>query len=215
MRPTLRNMLLAGGLLFAFALIGSTVLSLTYEGTRNRVAENQRRALVQSLNQLVPPNRYDNSLLTDVIRLRAPEFGTEQLVTIYRARHGGRPVAVLAEVIAQSGYAGPIKLLVAVNADGRLAGVRVTQHRETPGLGDGIEIERSDWILSFADRGLGDPPSARWAVKKDGGDFDQFTGATITPRAVVKAIHNFLIYFERNRDRLFSGATAGAKGQTE
>ena len=82
-------------------------------------------------------------------------------------------------------------------------------------MGDGIEIERSDWILSFADRGLGDPPSARWAVKKDGGDFDQFTGATITPRAVVKAIHNFLIYFERNRDRLFSGATAGAKGQTE
>jgi len=214
MGPTLRNMLLAGGLLFGFALIGSTVLSLTYEGTRQRVAENQRQALVQSLNQLVPPNRYDNSLLTDVIRLQASEFGTDQPVTVYRARHAGRPVAILAEVIAQSGYSGPIKLLVAVNVDGRLAGVRVIEHRETPGLGDRIEIERSDWILSFDGHGVGDPPSAGWAVKKDGGDFDQFTGATISPRAVVKAIHNFLIYFERNRERLFSGPTDSATEQT-
>lgn len=204
MRSTARNMVLAGSLLFGFALMGSSLLSLTHETTRQRIAENQRQALIQSLSELVPPSRYDNELLSDVIEVRAPVLSADDPIAMYRARRAGQPVALLAEVVAPNGYGGAIRLLVAVNADGALAGARVVSHRETPGLGDDIEIERSDWILAFDGRRLDDPPASGWAVRKDGGEFDQFTGATITPRAVVKAIHNFLIYFDRNRDRLFA-----------
>jgi electron transport complex protein RnfG len=113
-------------------------------------------------------------------------------------------VAAVFSVVARGGYAGDIELLVGVRADGRVAGVRVVEHHETPGLGDGIEADKSDWIRGFDGRSLGDPPREDWAVRRDGGDFDQFTGATITPRAVVEAVRDTLIYFEDHRDQVFA-----------
>jgi electron transport complex protein RnfG len=133
-------------------------------------------------------------------------------VTLYRAYRNGRPVAVLGTPVAPDGYSGSIRLLIGLYADGTLAGVRVLAHRETPGLGDFIEASRSDWILGFAGKSLHDPTASGWAVRKDGGVFDQFTGATITPRAVVKAVHRFLIYYEQQRERLFTPSASGQPG---
>jgi electron transport complex protein RnfG len=129
----------------------------------------------------------------------------------YRARRAGQPVAVILRFAAVDGYSGEIGLLAGIEADGRLAGVRVTSHRETPGLGDAIEIGKSDWIRAFDGKSLNAPPAADWAVRRDGGVFDQFTGATITPRAVVRAVRAALEYHERNRDALYDAPadTAG------
>ena len=157
------------------------------------------------MNQVLPPGQYDNDLLQDTRSITAPEaFGTAEPVTVYRARQQGEPVAALFTVIAPDGYSGAIKLLVGVRWDGRLAGVRAVAHRETPGLGDAIEVERSDWITQFAGLSIDEPPVKQWRVKKDGGHFDQFTGATITPRAVVKAIRKALIYFNAHRESFFA-----------
>ncbi|HEX6928013.1 MAG TPA: RnfABCDGE type electron transport complex subunit G, partial [Gammaproteobacteria bacterium] len=138
------------------------------------------------------------------ITVTNPELlGTPVPVTVYRAYKDGEPVAALFTSVAPDGYSGPIYLLVGIHADGRIAGVRVLGHKETPGLGDPIEIERSDWITGFDGRSLGDPPPQQWDVERYGGVFDQFTGATITPRAVVRAVRNTLLYFERHREEIF------------
>ena len=123
---------------------------------------------------------------------------------MYRARLRGEAVAVVLAPVAPGGYSGSIHLLVGIAPDGTLLGVRVTEHRETPGLGDAIEARKSDWIRRFTGRSLGDPPFERWRVRKDGGDFDQFTGATVTPRAVVGAVANVLVYFDRHRAELLA-----------
>ena len=125
-------------------------------------------------------------------------------MTVYRARRDGAPVALVLTAVAPDGSSGPIELLVGVNADGTVAGVRVLAHRETPGLGDPIEASRSDWVLAFAGRSLGDPPPAGWTVRRDGGAFDQFTGATITPRAVVHAVRRVLEYVGANQEALYA-----------
>ncbi|HXH04118.1 MAG TPA: electron transport complex subunit RsxG [Candidatus Competibacteraceae bacterium] len=204
MHPTLRNMLTAGGILTGFALAGTALVVVTYQQTHPIVAENARRALLANLNELVPAERYDNDLTADTLEIRDPAaFGTEQPVTVYRAYRNGQPVALLATLVAPDGYSGAIRLLVAVNADGTLAGVRVLGHKETPGLGDKIEAGRSDWILGFTGKSLSDPAEGGWKVKKDGGQFDQFTGATITPRAVVGAVRRFLVYLREHREVLF------------
>ncbi|MBT8062568.1 MAG: electron transport complex subunit RsxG, partial [Gammaproteobacteria bacterium] len=148
---------------------------------------------------------YDNALHEDVLRITDEAFfQTQEPVTVYRARLGTEPVAVIMQVVAPDGYNGDIKLLVGVYADGSISGVRVVSHRETPGLGDPIEHQRSDWILDFNGRSLGNPEPAGWAVRRDGGVFDQFTGATITPRAVVEAVERALRYFEARHEYLFS-----------
>jgi electron transport complex protein RnfG len=131
-------------------------------------------------------------------------LGTPDPLLAYRARRDGRAVAVVLESVAPNGYSGPIRLLVGIAPDGRVLGVRVLEHRETPGLGDAIEPGRSDWIERFTGRSLRDPAPAQWRVRKDGGAFDQFTGATITPRAVVGAVANALRYFERHREELLA-----------
>jgi electron transport complex protein RnfG len=136
-------------------------------------------------------------------------------VTAYRARQGGRPVAVILRFAAIDGYNGPIHLLAGIEADGRLAGVRVLSHRETPGLGDAIEAAKSDWVYSFAGKSLGSPPAAGWAVERDGGVFDQFTGATITPRAIVEAVQRALAYHGSHRDALFEAPHAAAENPAE
>jgi electron transport complex protein RnfG len=192
-------------ILLLFAVIGTAMVAATYEGTRERIAANERETLLRKLNQLIAPDSYDNALLDDSIELPAGELADRPL-RVYRARRQGQPVAVVMNTIAPDGYSGSIHLLVGINHDGTVAGVRVVAHRETPGLGDGIDEERSDWIYGFNGRSLGDPPSGKWAVRKDGGVFDQFTGATISPRAVVKAVHAALLYYRAHRDALFAPA---------
>lgn len=207
----LRSMQRAAALLVGFAVLGAVLVALTWDATEERIAANEQEFLLRSLADVLPAG-YDNAVLEDAITVTDAELlGTPEPVTVYRARRDGRPVAAVLTPTAPAGYSGPIRLLVGVRADGTLSGVRVVAHRETPGLGDKIEVERNDWILGFAGRSLEDPPPARWAVERDGGVFDQFTGATITPRAVVSAVRDALIYFERHRDALFA-APAGAAG---
>lgn len=205
MRSELRNAAVGAALLAAFAAAGTLLVATTEQGTRARIADNEREFLLRTLDVLVDPARYDNDLLADTRTVVAPgALGTEEPVTVYRARADGEPVALVLTAVAPDGYSGPIRLLVAVNHDGTLAGVRVLGHRETPGLGDGIEAERSDWILAFNGRSLGDPPAEGWGVRRDGGEFDQLTGATITPRAVVAAVRRVLQYYESEQAMLFA-----------
>lgn len=199
-----RPILISATFLFLFAVIGSGLVAFTFDSTAERIADNQRKALLKSLNELVPSNRYDNDIFADTLYADSSELlGTDQPVPVYRARKNGWPVAAVLAVVAPDGYNGTIRLLVAVNLDGTLAGVRVVQHRETPGLGDAVEAERSDWIQGFKGKSLTEPAKKDWKVKRDGGTFDQFTGATITPRAVVKAVHKALLYFQLHAHKLF------------
>ncbi len=199
--------------LLLFALVGTAMVAFTYEQTHERIAANERATLLRKLNQLIPGERYDNALLDDRITVVEPSLlGTDGPVSVYRARQHGEPVALVMDPVAPDGYSGSIRLLVGINHDGSLAGVRVVAHRETPGLGDAIDETRSDWIFGFDGKSLQNPPAARWAVKKDGGDFDQLTGATISPRAVVNAVQRTLRYYQANHPHLFA-ATAETEQQ--
>lgn len=208
----MRNVISSAVMLGLFAMIGTALVAFTFDVTHERIAATERADLLRNLHRIVPVERHDNDLFTDTIQVIAPEFlGTSAPVTVYRARMAGKPVAVVLSPVAPDGYSGNIRLLVGVYEDGTLAGVRVTSHRETPGLGDLIDESRSDWILKFTGRSLKDPAEGQWRVKKDSGAFDQFTGATITPRAVVKAVRKALIYFKQHEDELFAEETAAAK----
>jgi electron transport complex protein RnfG len=200
-----KHMARIGALLGVFAVAGTAIVAFTFDKAHVRIEANERITLLQKLNALIPPAQYDNDLLEDMLVVASKaQLGTDKPVTVYRARQAGKPVAaIFSPVVAPDGYSGPIKLLVAIRYDGTLAGVRVVAHRETPGLGDPIEETRSEWIFSFDQRSLSNPAAMQWKVKKDGGTFDQFTGATITPRAVVKAVYNCLQYFSVNRDQIF------------
>jgi electron transport complex protein RnfG len=201
------RMMVAAGILAAFAIVGSTLVSFTEVRTRDQIAANERAYLLRSLNEVLPESAYDNEMFTDTIQVTDPELlGSKDSITIYRARMAGQPVAALLTPVAPKGYGGPIRLLVGITTDGVIIGVRVVSHRETPGLGDVIEIDRSDWLLGFDGLSMGNPAEKKWAVKRDGGDFDQFTGATITPRAVVHAVRDALIYFSENSDAIFAPA---------
>ena len=205
MKTILHSMGIAALILAGFSMFGAGLVAVTYTSTKDIIAEAQQAALEASLNQLVPADRYDNRVVEDTIEIIAPEWlGTDQPVTVYRARKNGQPVARFAAPYAPDGYSGPIQLLIGVYADGTLAGVRVLAHKETPGLGDGIDEKHSPWILAFTGKSLENPLLDRWKVKKDGGVFDQFTGATITPRAVVKATQRFLEYVQTHQDVLFA-----------
>ena len=191
-------------LLMMFAVIGAALVGFTYDSTYETIKYNEKQALLKQLNNIVPASKYDNDLLLDTLELAADhDLGTTEITTAYRARKQGKNIAVVFSAIAPNGYNGSIHLLVGVYNDGNLAGVRVVKHRETPGLGDAIEAKRSDWILDFTDKSLAKLNDKQWKVKRDGGEFDQFTGATITPRAVVKAVHSALLYFKANQDVLF------------
>lgn len=192
-------------LLMLFATIGAGIVGLTYDNTIDAIKHNEKLALLRKLNTILPADKYDNDLLHDTVLLSPTSLlSTTEISTAYRARKQGKPVAVVISAIAPNGYNGSIHLLVGIYDDGRLAGVRVVKHRETPGLGDVVEASRSDWILGFNGKSLTDPGEKKWKVKRDGGEFDQFTGATITPRAVVKAVHWALIYFSHRREELFA-----------
>jgi electron transport complex protein RnfG len=186
------------------AAVLTAVVALVASVTRERIADNEQAWIKQRLDALVAPDTHDNDLLADSIAVTAPDLlGSSQPVRIYRARRGGMPVAAVIRPIARDGYRGPIELLVAIGQDGRLIGVQVIRHEETPGLGDAFESRDIHWLDRFRGRSLTDPPPQRWTVRRDGGDFDAFTGATITPRAIVKAVRNTLEYYQRNSQRIF------------
>ena len=169
------------------------LVSLAYFYTRDAIEESERQAMLQALNSIIPAGSYDNDLVNDTKVLPAnKQLGLKKPALIYRARRQGEIVAVAFPLTAPDGYNGPINLLLAVDRTGRIMGVRVVSHLETPGLGDRIERRRSNWVEQFRGKSMEDPPSERWKVKKDGGIFDQFSGATITPRIIVKAIHRAL-----------------------
>lgn len=208
----IKGILITASLLMLFAATGAALVGLTFIQTEDDIKYNEKLTLLRKLNNIIPAESYDNDLLLDTIVIKASSLlSTKEETLAYRARKNSQNVAVVFTSIAANGYNGSIQLLIGINADGTLSGVRVVKHRETPGLGDVVEISRSDWILGFDNKSLSDPDARGWKVKRDGGVFDQFTGATITPRAVVKAVHNALLYFDKNQDMLFSEQTDKAE----
>lgn len=195
-----------------FALITAGIVAATFQGTKERITLEEKRAAEKALLEIIPANRHDNDMLTSVITVppeQLSQLGLNEAADIHVALMGNSPVAVIIPTVAPDGYSGDIKMIVGINSDGSVAGVRVLSHHETPGLGDKIEIRKSDWIRGFEGKSLENPALEKWRVKKDGGEFDQFTGATITPRAVVNAVRNALEYYNQNRDHLFKGTQGG------
>jgi Na+-translocating ferredoxin:NAD+ oxidoreductase subunit G len=214
-----RHALGTAGVMVGFTLIGTALLASTFFTTRAPIAKSEAEARRALFRQILPESLHDNDLLADVKAIPAGgELGNRDETGAHRARLQGQPSAVILETTAPDGYSGDIKLLVAVRADGELAGVRVLAHKETPGLGDYIEAERSPWIReNFDGQSLAKTPDEQWKVRKDGGSFDYMAGATITPRAVVKAVHRALRYFAAHRDELFAAPSATqqpAKGKS-
>lgn len=198
------NIFIAAGLLAAFGIAGTGLVAFTHESTAQRIAQNERDAVLSKIEKILPTSSADNDLLADSLSVRAPEYLGADQTTIYRGRLAGEPTAVVFSAVEAAGYSGPIRLIIGVNRDGTLGGVRVLSHRETPGLGDRIEESRSDWIHDFNGRSLTDPDASGWKVQRDGGLFDHFTGATITPRAIVRAVKQTLEYTRDNWDMLFA-----------
>ena len=187
-------------ILAAFALIVTTAVSATHCATNEKIGSNQLNDTRRHLSQVLPAESFNNELHQDATtRL---DSHSQQQRTIYTARLDGEPTAVVITTNAPDGYVSDISLLIGLYKDGTIAAVRVTQHRETPGLGDKIELRRSDWITQFDGKSISHPMT--WAVSKDGGEFDQLTGATITPRAVVRAIRDTLTFFNDNKHHWFS-----------
>lgn len=200
-----RQILISGMFLWLFAVAGTTLVALTEFSTADAIADNERRLLLRNLHALLPPEQLDNDIASDTREVPASRLlGTESPSLVYRARRGGEPVAAVFNSVAPNGYSGRIHLLVGVYVDGSVAGVRVVRHAETPGLGDAVELRKSPWILGFDGKSLDNPRADGWRVKRDGGDFDQFTGATITPRAVVQAVRDTLLYYRDNADMIFA-----------
>ncbi|WP_410497512.1 electron transport complex subunit RsxG [Chitinibacter sp. S2-10] len=194
--------------LFVFALVFTALMAGTYALTKEIVASNEKRAKIALLAQVLPKGSFDNDILADAITQDAAtlkQLNSEPGAQIFRARKNGQANAVVIETVAPDGYSGKIKLLVGVAKDGAVLGVRVVAHKETPGLGDYIDAAKSDWILGFDGKSLTQPEADRWKVKKDGGAFDSTAGATISPRALVKAVKNTLEFVAAQQGALFGG----------
>lgn len=200
-------------LLAAFALATAGTLALTNLGTKDRIAAAERAAQQRALFEIIPLQTHDNDLLTDVIPV--PQDAQQSLhvgtgAVIHRARQKGEITALIVPAVAPDGYSGDIEMIVGVNRDGSLAGVRIIKHKETPGLGDKIELKKHQWILGFNGKSLAIPALDGWKVKKDGGEFDQFAGATITPRAVVGQVKRVLEFVAANQQSLFTDVQPNA-----
>ncbi|WP_428825063.1 electron transport complex subunit RsxG [Azonexus sp. IMCC34842] len=201
-------------ILFVFIIVFTGLLSGAYLWTKPSIEASAAEEKMKLVDEVLPRNEYDNALLDDTLILPAtPELGLTDPSTLYRARRGDQPVALVFEAIAPDGYAGKIRLILAIGANGQVAGVRVTQHKETPGLGDYVEVKKDKnkarpWITQFRTMSLAEVAERDWKVKKDGGRIDYYAGATVTPRAVSKAVLKAVKWAEANRDALFS--TTGA-----
>ncbi|MDO9282287.1 MAG: electron transport complex subunit RsxG [Methylotenera sp.] len=209
----IKHAIKTAGTMLAFALVGTALLAYVFEVTRTPIENSEAEARIALFKQILPDEAYynddddeahDNHLLKNIIEIAPnPLLGNKTPTKAYRAKRHHKFEAVILEAIAHDGYSGDIKLLIAIRADGSISGVRVLAHKETPGLGDYIDITHSNWINQFNDESLAKTPAQQWQVKKDGGQFDYMAGATITPRAVVKAIFKATQYFEENKQVLF------------
>ncbi|MBL8433063.1 MAG: electron transport complex subunit RsxG [Dechloromonas sp.] len=203
-------------ILFVFVILFTGLLSAAYLWTRPAIEASAAEEKMKLVDEVLPRGEYDNALLADTLTLPpTPQLGLDEPSTLYRARLGGKPVALVFEAVAPDGYAGKIRLLVAVRADGQVAGVRVTQHKETPGLGDYIEVRKDKnkarpWITQFTGLALAQVADGEWKVKKDGGRIDYHAGATVTPRAVSKAVLKAVKWAAAHRDQFFA-ETGAAK----
>jgi electron transport complex protein RnfG len=204
-----RNALRTGMILFAFAVVATTLLAFTFARTHSTIERSQQAEKLALLSQVLPAALYDNDLLASQRGVPPDDLlGTRQPSALWVARRGGAVTAVVLEAIAPEGYGGDIHLVVGIDTSGALTGVRVTAHRETPGLGDYIVRNKSAWIEQFVGKSLTVPEAKHWKVAKDGGRFDARAGATITPRAVVRAVRGALDYFASNRAALLAGNEA-------
>ena len=191
--------------LAVLAAICTALVAMTHRSTAALIKANEQAFLEQSLKPVLGGIKYEIERSKSLLTLPLPhELPGSEAAEIYRIYADGVPAAALFIVSARDGFAGPIKLLVGVRIDGTVTAVRVLQHKETPGLGDLIESSKSDWLLQFDGRSLADPDRESWAIKRDGGEFDQLTGASITPRATIKAIRETLLYFEAKNASIFS-----------
>ncbi|RLW57335.1 MAG: electron transport complex subunit RsxG [gamma proteobacterium symbiont of Stewartia floridana] len=185
-------------LLGGISTLATALLVAGNIATKDDIMARQKEDLLRSLNQVVPTEYYDSDLLDQPLSI--PDNKGDNL-TVYRGLQGMQVNALAWEVVGK-GYAGDIRLIMGINAKGEVLGVRVLSHAETPGLGDKIEVAKDDWILGFNDHSLDNTSNQQWRVKKDGGKFDQFSGATITPRAIVTAVHDGLVFFQQHTDEL-------------
>ena len=200
--------------LAVIAAVCTALVAVTWRLTHERIAANEQAWLEQSLQPALSGLFFDSGVSESRVTIPSPHGlpGSEDAV-IYRIYSGDTPVAALFVVSARDGYAGAIRLLVGIDINGVVTGVHVLAHRETPGLGDRIESTKSDWVTQFGGRSLSDPQASGWKIKRDGGEFDQLTGASVTPRAIVKAIKETLSYFDANRDGVFA-APADSQDET-
>lgn len=193
-----------------FALVCTALVALTHRLTQGTIIEQEQAQLLRVLDELLPESNHDEPLFDHCVMLTSQQFlGSTDALPVFTAVKNGQPQGYAIEAIAPDGYSGDIKLIVGVKIDGTLNGVRVLTHNETPGLGDKIELKRSPWILSFNGKSMSDEKDARWAVRNDGGQFDAFTGATITPRAVVKAVRKVLLLVQQQPQLLTQAPACG------
>jgi electron transport complex protein RnfG len=202
-------------ILVVFVAAFTAALAVVYNLTKPAIDASAAEEKMRTINEVLPNSLYDNELLADTLTLPAtPELGQDDESTVYRGRLKGEPSTLVLEAVAPDGYAGKIRMLLAIRANGEVAGVRVTLHKETPGLGDYIEPKKDKnkahpWITQFDGQSIEKMPTANeWKVKKDGGRFDSVAGATVTPRAVVKAVHKAVKFATDNRERLFAPKSA-------
>ena len=191
------------GILAGFALLASILLGVTNCSTQDTIQQRLDEDLKKSLQEVVPATLYDNDLLQDTLTIPSADYniGANE-TTVYLAKKDGKVTAVCFKFIAPDGYSGAINMIIGIDRDGNILGVRVLSHKETPGLGDKIEVAKSTWILNFVGRSLDNLTPTQWAVKKDGGVFDQFAGATITPRKSVQATYRSLQWFKAHQAQL-------------
>jgi electron transport complex protein RnfG len=192
-----------GLMLALFACATTGLVAVTHALTEQQIAHQQKAQLLSVLDQVIPVASHDNDLAKSCIAVSLPYLKTSEPLYAYIAQQQQEPVGLAIETIAPDGYNGAIKLIVGIDNQGVVTGTRVLSQQETPGLGDKIDLRVTDWILSFSGKQLTEENQSTWAVRKDGGQFDQFTGATITPRAVVKAVRNVLEYVNQHRDELY------------
>lgn len=206
--PIFKHALKTAITMIAFAFVGTTLLAFVHEITRAPIEASEKEARLALFKQILPESAYDNELLKETVQIAPNEqLGNRQVTTANIAKLNHKTAGVILEAIAHDGYSGDIKLLIAIRADGSVSGVRVLAHKETPGLGDYIDIAHGNWIKLFNDESVNKTPTEQWQVKKDGGKFDYMVGATITPRAVVKAVLKAVQFYEMNKQTLFAVTT--------
>lgn len=198
--------------LLFFTLIGTALLALTYQFTHDPIARSEEKEKLKLVTQIAPAEIYDNDIIKDTADLAADKLlGNDDTTVAYIGRLKNEPSIAVLQVVAPDGYSGKISLIISIRSDsqgnGKIGGVRVISHKETPGLGDYIEIARNKWITGFDGTSLDNTKDSDWKVKKDGGQFDYMAGATITPRAVVKAVHKALQYYAQHREEMFKPHT--------